>query len=181
MIRIRDDASAWRGREAARGRGRRALLGGTALAGGILAALIGVPQGARAVPLACAITSDPNTVTCAVSVTTTQTSNTDAASTSSSDRTQIFTQFGAVTGTVNNGVTVNGFGLRINNSQSGASGDITFTNSGTVNADNANAQDALRLDNANSVGSLVTVTNTGTLIGGPSDFGLNTGFTSKAS
>jgi hypothetical protein len=89
--------------------------------------LLAGPESALA---ACAVTSNPNSVTCAANTTTTNTTNTDAATASSSDRTQLFTVNGAVTATVNNGVTVGGDGLVIQSNQAGSA--VTFTNNGAV-------------------------------------------------
>src|SRR5947199_10756099 len=83
----------------------RVLRRGAWLAGAALVVLA-APQRALA---QCAVTTMPNTVTCATT-TTTNTNNTDAATASSSDRGQFFAA-GDVTAAVGNGATINGFGL----------------------------------------------------------------------
>ncbi len=110
---------------------RARLMTCTAIVGGIAAGLGGAPS---AVFAQCAVTANPNTVSCSVSTTTTNTTNTDAATANSSDRQQTFDTGGNVTATIGSGVTVTGFGLAITNTQTatGTNGDINFTNAGTV-------------------------------------------------
>jgi hypothetical protein len=82
---------------------------------------------------ACNLTSSPNSVICAANTTTTLTTNTDAGNPSSSDDRQVFTTGGAVTATVNAGVTVNGNGLTIDTTaEAGPASAITFVNNGSV-------------------------------------------------
>jgi uncharacterized protein with beta-barrel porin domain len=107
--------------------GATALAASTALSAAALAMLLGDPRAALA---ACTVTAAPNAVTCAADTTTTNTTNTDAGTSPSSDRIQLFTAGGAVTATVNNGVTIDGAGLQIQSSEAGSA--ITLTHNGTA-------------------------------------------------
>ncbi|MBS0536598.1 MAG: autotransporter domain-containing protein [Proteobacteria bacterium] len=62
---------------------------------------------------------------------TTDTSNTDAARGTSSDRVQLFNSGGDVSATITGGATIGGYGLRVATGQLGAG--ITFNNNGSVN------------------------------------------------
>lgn len=79
----------------------------------------------------CDITSAANTVTCSASVSTTDTTNNDAATASSADRSQMFSTGGNVSGGIGAGVTVGGYGLAIETTENGAG--LTFTNNGALN------------------------------------------------
>ena len=109
---------------------KRAFLVSTAFSGALAIGVIGHSHRALA---ACAITggtiAGPNTVACDTTVTT-ATVNTDAASTTSSDSEQAFTQGGTVTATVHAGQNISGNGLWIESSEAGAA--VTFTNNGSV-------------------------------------------------
>jgi uncharacterized protein with beta-barrel porin domain len=114
----------------ARGRSplRKVLLASTAISA----------LGAGDAIAACNVTSAPNSVACAANTTTTFTTNTDAGTPSSSDYRQRFTTGGAVSGTVNAGVSIDGNGLFIDNTtQAGAASAITFINNGSIKSANA--------------------------------------------
>ncbi len=76
----------------------------------------------------------------------------------SSDRVQQFNNGSNITGTIANGVTVDGFGLQLRLTNGGGNNTIDFTNGGTVTT-NQNVN-ALEL---NGNGGLVTYTGTGTV------------------
>src|SRR5262249_27753492 len=102
----------------------RSLLGTTALVGAALVCASPVLSTEQA---SAACTIGVNTVDCLANTTTTDTTNTNAALTTSIDRHQQFTAGGPVsfnTATVNSAITVNGFGLAITNTQAGANGAI---------------------------------------------------------
>jgi uncharacterized protein with beta-barrel porin domain len=107
---------------------RQTLLAGSAFTGAFALLMAANPQSALA---GCAVTVAPNTVACG-NTTTTDTTNTQTPAAASTDRVQLFNAGGGVTGQVNSGATVNGFGLVITNTQTGTNGDINFTNAGTV-------------------------------------------------
>ena len=69
------------------------------------------------------------TVTCAANTTTTDTTNTTSPNAATSDRNQSFAA--DITGQVNTGVTVTGFGLELVTTKVG--GAVSLTNSGTIN------------------------------------------------
>jgi fibronectin-binding autotransporter adhesin len=81
-------------------------------------------------------------------------------------RNQSFTVNGPVTGSIAPGATVNGFGLSINNGQSGANGAITFNNSGTVRSDDPGAAGFPALSLQSFSGGPSNLTTSGTVQGG---------------
>lgn len=87
--------------------------------------------GASPAAASCDVTSSPNSVSCTADTVTVHNTNTDAATPSSNDDTQQFTTGGNVTGQINSGVTVGGYGLMIATSENGSG--ITFTNNGAIN------------------------------------------------
>lgn len=79
----------------------------------------------------CDVAASPNSVVCSANTTTTDTTNTDAATASSADRGQIFSTGANVSGSIGTGVTVGGYGLGIETTESGAG--VSFTNNGALN------------------------------------------------
>lgn len=131
---------------------RRASAFGVTVVGGLCAAAFGAPMSANA---ACTVTAAGG-VDCA-STATTDTTNTNGATTSSSDRQQVFSNGVAISGDVQSGATVSGFGLQITAAGSTPQA-ITFNNLGTVTTSQGLA--ALELDGN---GGLVTYTGNGSV------------------
>ncbi|HTV27937.1 MAG TPA: autotransporter domain-containing protein [Xanthobacteraceae bacterium] len=112
------------------------LLAGTAFAGGVLALIVGDPQSAYA---QCATSgSAPVVYSCATNTTTTNTTNAASPNAATSDRQQQFND--SISGIVNNGITVNGFGIALTSTLSG--GTITLTNDGAIQINSGNTASA---------------------------------------
>jgi len=140
----------------------RSLLAGTAIAGGVFAALMANAQSASA---ACAV--DPGvpgttagTVTCGIT-TTTDTTNTVTKQTDSNDRIQVFNNGADIVGSVAGNLTsILGSGLQI--SQGDAAARLDMTNDGHVLIDASTAErGALQLIGS---GGVVTYNGSGTAI-----------------
>ncbi len=130
----------------------RASIAGFAVIGGLCTALFAAPSGAFA---ACTVTAAGG-VDCATTVTT-DTTNTNGATTASTDRVQLFTNGVGITGDVQSGATVSGFGLQIT-AGSSTTQTITFNNLGTVTT--GQGVQGLELDGN---GGLVTYTGNGSV------------------
>ena len=122
---------------------RRSLL--TVLIGTTLVALVAVPRNANA---ACLVTIS-GTVNCSTDTTTTDTTNLNGTESISSDRKQLFNNGAAINGTVQSGVTIGGFGLRLSE-EAAAPRPINIQNQGLVTT--AQAVNALQfLGNGGSI------------------------------
>ena len=122
----------------------------TAFAGAAIAALGVMP---RTVNASCAITNS-GTVACNADTITTKTTNIDGARPSSSARTQWFHNGSAITGSIQSGTTLSGFGLQLTEKPGGKNTQepITVNNQGEVTT--GKAVDALQL--SGDGGSLTT-------------------------
>ncbi len=110
----------------------------TALIVVVCAAIVAVPRHTNA---ACMVTTT-GTVNCAANTTTTHTTNIDGSDPSSSDRTQRFHNGAAISGTVQSGVTVGGFGLQLTE---GAAAPLSITVNNQGQLTTAGAVNALQI------------------------------------
>jgi uncharacterized protein with beta-barrel porin domain len=111
---------------------------------------------------ACTVTA-AGTVDCLANTTTTDTINTNGTTAASIDKRQEFDNGSNITGTVANGVTVNGFGLELALTNAGGNNTITFTNSGTVAGLNLIGNGGLVTYTGNGTASIgAAITNVGT-------------------
>ena len=106
---------------------------------------------------ACTVTTT-GTVDCLANTTTTNTINTNGATAPSSDKLQEFDNGSNITGTIANGVTVDGFGLQLSLTNAARTNTIGVTNSGTVTTNQS--VNALEL---NGNGGLVSYIGSGTV------------------
>ncbi|WP_426407774.1 autotransporter outer membrane beta-barrel domain-containing protein [Bradyrhizobium ganzhouense] len=144
---------------------RRTLLAGTAFTGVLVAGVAGHPGSALAACTATGIVDGANTVTCDTTVTT-FTTDLVVSSITTIDYKQQFGIGGAVTGTLNAGQTISGYGLWINTSESGA--PITFTNNGVVTGNSL-----LGVLQLSTNGGNIAYSGNGSVIGGSTSGGLS--------
>src|SRR5262245_33552618 len=109
---------------------RSLLLASTALASGVLAIMGGISPSYAACQTSSGGGGNPVSVLCANDTTTTNTTNTNA-NTVTSDRRQFFDL--DIAAQVNGGVTVDGFGLRLETNKT--NGGISVINNGTISTD----------------------------------------------
>lgn len=128
----------------------------------VVAFCMGSPSEALA---QCAVA--PGSVNCAVNTTTTDTINDDAANPNSSDFLQRFSTGGSVTGTIQNGVAINGAGLAISTSEAGA--NVSLNNSGSVTNPSGSVVTGVGAVNLGASTGNVTYTGSGTITGIPGD------------
>lgn len=92
----------------------------------------------------CAVTAG-GSVTCTANTTTTATTNTNGATASSSDQIQLWNNGTAITGAVNGGVTIGGFGLALEETGGAAAGISLTNNAGAAITTSAGGNPALQL------------------------------------
>jgi len=137
----------------------RSLLAGTAFAGGVFAALMASAQNASA---ACTVTVG-GSVACATNTTTSDTVNTDAIRTNSTDRIQFFSKGANIVGSVGAagaGVTISGAGLEV--AQGIATATLDMTNNGIVSIDASTAERGALL--LSGTGGAITYNGSGSAI-----------------
>ncbi len=125
-----------------------------ALLGGVFVSAALLPGTAEA---ACSTTgTNPVTLSCAANTTTTNTTNTASPNPATSDQTQDLNA--SISGQVNSGVTVNGFGLSLLSTLPGST--ISMTNNGTISTNQGAGNRALQI-NAGAAGNFGTFTYSG--------------------